>query len=75
MAGEARAGRRSEGRTPVFPLPVSAAMSTSPPPRMSGTASAWMSVGSLCSSEVRRRGSDREGGRWWVEGRERKRSV
>lgn len=33
--------------TPVLPEPVSAAMSTSPPPSMRGIASAWISVGNL----------------------------
>lgn len=32
---------------PVFPLPVSAAINTSPPPKINGTASAWTSVGNL----------------------------
>jgi hypothetical protein len=34
-------------KAPVFPLPVSAAIKTSPPPRINGIASACTSVGSL----------------------------
>lgn len=40
-------GRGVPVLTPVFPLPVSAAISTSPPPNMRGTASACTSVGRL----------------------------
>lgn len=34
-------------KAPVFPLPVSAAIRTSPPPKIKGIASACTSVGSL----------------------------
>lgn len=34
-------------KAPVLPLPVSAAINTSPPPKINGTASAWTSVGNL----------------------------
>jgi hypothetical protein len=34
-------------KAPVFPDPVSAAMRTSPPPKIRGMASAWTSVGNL----------------------------
>ncbi len=37
-------------KAPVLPLPVSAATITSPPPRISGTASACTGVGNLWSS-------------------------
>ncbi len=39
-----RTGRQ---KAPVFPDPVSAAIRTSPPPRIRGMASAWTSVGNL----------------------------
>uniref|UniRef100_A0A1B0DJP7 GSKIP domain-containing protein n=1 Tax=Phlebotomus papatasi TaxID=29031 RepID=A0A1B0DJP7_PHLPP len=37
-------------KAPVFPLPVSAAIRTSPPPRIRGIASAWTSVGRVHSN-------------------------
>lgn len=39
-------------KAPVLPLPVSAAASTSPPPRIKGMHSYWMAVGSLHHTAV-----------------------
>lgn len=39
-------------KAPVFPEPVSAAIRTSPPPRINGIASDWISVGSLHWNQI-----------------------